>query len=145
MGKRPAFRHARTMAVIIDVIVPLFAIMLAGNFAARTGLFGDDASEAWSRFVYYMAGPALAFVSLYRTPVEDFFNTPFLGALCGGMVITSSLSLLAATRFFRGGLTEYGLHGMCTMRVSTGVDPSLRRTGRYPVGVTTPMGEFRNE
>ena len=145
MGKRLAFRHARTMAVIIDVIVPIFAIILAGNVAARTRLFGDDASEAWSRFVYYVAGPVLAVVSLYRTPVEDFFNIPFLGALCGGVVMTLSLSLLVATRFFRESLTEYGLHGMCTMRVSTGAHPSLRRTGGHPVGVTTPMSRSPDE
>ena len=145
MGKRPAFRHARAMVVIIDIIVPLFAIIMAGNVAARTRLFGDDASEASSRFVYYVTGPVLAFVSLYRTPVEDFFNIPFHGALCGGVVMTLSLGLLVATRFFRGSLTEFGLHGTCTMRVSTGADPSLRRTGGSPVGVTTPMSRSRNE
>ncbi len=67
-----------------------------------------------------MAGPALAFISLYRTPVEDFFNMPFLGALGGGMLWTLCLSLLIAVSFFRGSLTNYGLHGMCTMYPSTG-------------------------
>ena len=108
------------MAAIIDVILPIFAIMLAGIVAARTRLLKDDASEALSQFVYYAAGPALAFIALYRTPVDDFLNMPFLGALGGGMVATLCFSLLVAVRFFPGSLTNYGLHGMCTMYPSTG-------------------------
>ena len=101
MGKRPAFRHARTMAAIINVIVPIFAIILAGNVVARTRLFGDEPSGASSRFVCYAAGPVLALVSLHRTPVEDFFNIPFLGALRGGVVMTLSLGLLPPASFER--------------------------------------------
>ncbi len=108
------------MDVIVEVIVPIFAIMLAGYVAARTRLLKENASEALSQFVYYAAGPALGFISLYRTPVEDFFNMPFLGALGGGMAVTLCLSLVVAFCAFRGSLTHYGLHGMCTMFPSTG-------------------------
>ena len=108
------------MAVIVEVILPIFAIMLAGYVAARTRLLMEDASEAISQFVYYAAGPALAFISLYRTSLEDFFNWAFLGALGGGMAVTLCFSLLVAVRFFPGSLTAYGLHGMCTMYPSTG-------------------------
>ncbi|MCE2494764.1 MAG: AEC family transporter [Alphaproteobacteria bacterium] len=108
------------MSVIVEVILPIFAIMLAGYAAARTRLLVEGASEAISQFVYYAAAPALAFISLYRTSLEDFFNWTFLGALGGGLVITLCLSLLVAVRFFPGGLTAYGLHGMCTMFPSTG-------------------------
>ena len=108
------------MVVIIEVILPIFAIMLAGYVAARTRLLEEGASESLSLFVYYVAAPALGFISLYRTPVEDFFNMQYLGALGGGMVSTLGLSLLVAVRFFRGSLTDYGLHGMCTMFPSTG-------------------------
>ncbi len=108
------------MAVIVEVILPIFAIMLAGYVAARTRLLMEDASEAISQFVYYAAGPALAFISLYRTSLEEFFNWAFLGALGGGMAVTLCFSLLVAVRFFPGSLTAYGLHGMCTMYPSTG-------------------------
>lgn len=57
-----------------------------------------------------------------------------------GCVETASLERIV-TRAIPLACTE----NLASMRVSTGVDPSLRRTGRYPVGVTTPMGEFRNE
>ena len=71
---RQAGHSPAAMAAIIDVILPIFAIMLAGIVAARTRLLKDDASEALSQFVYYAAGPALAFIALYRTPVDDFLN-----------------------------------------------------------------------
>ena len=108
------------MSVIVEVILPIFAIMLAGYAAARTRLLVEGGSEAISQFVYYAAAPALAFISLYRTSLEEFFNWAFLGALGGGLVITLCLSLLVAVRFFPGSLTTYGLHGMCTMFPSTG-------------------------
>lgn len=108
------------MAAIVDVILPIFAIMLAGYAAARFRVFEEGASEALSRFVYYAAGPALIFISLSRTAVEDFFNLAFLGALGGGMALTLCLSLLIAVRFFPGSLTNLGLHGLSSMYSSTG-------------------------
>ena len=108
------------MTAIIDVILPVFAIMLAGVAAARFRLFPDGASEVLSLFVYYAAGPALIVVSLSRTPVGDFFNWAFLGALGGGMAVILGLSLLIAGRFFPGSLADLGLHGMSSMYSSTG-------------------------
>ena len=108
------------MNAIIDVILPVFAIMLAGYAAARLRLFPDGASEVLSLFVYYAAGPALVVGSLSTTPVGEFFNWPFLGALGGGMAVTLVLSLLIARRFFLGSLADLGLHGMSAMYPSTG-------------------------
>ncbi len=50
------------MAAIVEVILPVFAVVLTGYIAARTRLLKGDASEALSQFVYYAAGPALAFI-----------------------------------------------------------------------------------
>lgn len=108
------------MSAIIDVILPVFAIMLAGVAAARFRLFPDGASEVLSLFVYYAAGPALILVSLSRTPVSDFFNWEFLGALGGGMAAILGFSLLLAARVFPGRLADLGLHGMSSMYSSTG-------------------------
>ena len=73
------------MDVIVEVIVPIFAIMLAGYVAARTRLLKENASEALSQFVYYAAGPARGFISLSRTPsvlVESGLLPPSFMRLC---------------------------------------------------------------
>jgi len=107
------------MAAIINVILPVFAIMLAGYLAGRLRLIGPGGSEPLSRFVFYIAMPALIFISLARTPVGEFFNMPFLGALGGGMLAVFVLSMLVARFAFPGRLADLGLHGLAAMFSST--------------------------
>ena len=57
------------MAAIVDVVLPVFAIMLAGYLAGRFRLLGDASSEALNGFVYYGAIPALFFVSMAQAPL----------------------------------------------------------------------------
>ena len=67
------------MVVIIEVILTIFAIMLAGYVAARTRLIEEDASESQSLFVYYVAAPAL----VRRGPaIRDICRTVGRGRGC---------------------------------------------------------------
>lgn len=106
-------------AVVLDTILPLFGIMVAGYVAGRFGLLGDDASAALSRFTFVAAMPALVFVSLSRVPVAEFFNWPFLGTLGGGMAVVYLLSVVVARFAFPGSLTALSLHGLTAMFSST--------------------------
>ncbi len=103
----------------LDIILPLFAIMLGGYLARRFNVLRDGASEILSRFVFVVSLPALAFVSLSRVPVAEFFNWPFLGALGGGMLATAVISMTVARMAFPDTLTALGLHGLTAMFSST--------------------------
>jgi predicted permease len=46
------------MLVILDVVVPVFGVILAGWLCGRFGLLGEACSEALNRFVYFVALPA---------------------------------------------------------------------------------------
>ena len=59
------------MTTIVNVVLPVFAIMLAGYLAGRFRLLEDASSEALNRFVYYGAIPALFFVSLASAETGD--------------------------------------------------------------------------
>lgn len=107
------------MAIVIDVILPIFAILLTGYVAARFRVFDEAASQVLSRFVFYVAGPSLVFISLSRTDVGEFFNVAFLGALGGGMALVMGFSMLIAVRFFPGSPTAIGFHGLSAMYSST--------------------------
>jgi len=104
----------------INIVLPLFAILLAGYFAGRSGLFGDTSSAVLNRFVFVVSLPALIFVSLSRVTVDQFFNWPFLGTLGGGMLATFLISMAVARFLFPGGLAQLGLHGLTAMYSSTG-------------------------
>src|SRR5919112_95598 len=82
-----AYEPARVIALIIDVVLPVFTLVLAGYLAGRLGLLGGASSEALNRFVYWMALPALLFVAMARVPVREVLNVPFLVAFAGGMTV----------------------------------------------------------
>ena len=71
------------MGVIVDVAVPVFAIMLLGYLAGRAGILGDESSKALNAFVYWFALPPLLFLSVARVPVGEILNWPYI-AVFGG-------------------------------------------------------------
>ncbi|MEM7749832.1 MAG: AEC family transporter [Pseudomonadota bacterium] len=105
---------------VIDVVLPLFGIILAGYLAGLMRLFGPTSSEILNRFVFSVALPALVFISLAKVSIEEFFNWPFLTVLVGGMLATFCTSLLVARIFFPGSLTALTFHALTAMFSSTG-------------------------
>lgn len=103
----------------VNVVLPLFGIMLAGYLAGRFRVLMEGSSAILSQFVFVMSLPALIFISLSRIQVGDFFDWPFLGALGGGMLSIFCLSLLVARVAFPDSLTALGLHGLTAMFSST--------------------------
>ncbi len=108
------------MTPIINVVLPVFAIMLAGYVAGRSGLLGEASSEALNRFVYYVALPALFFVSLSRSGTGDTLNWSFIAALGGGFVATFLIAMAVAAFVFPNRLGALGLHGLSAIFSNTG-------------------------
>jgi len=108
------------MTPILNVVLPVFAIMLAGYLAGRFRLLGDASSEALNRFVYFVALPALFFISMSRVPISEAFNWPFLAAFGGGMLATFALGLAVAAFAFPNRLGALGLHGLSATFSNTG-------------------------
>ena len=108
------------MTAIINVVLPVFAIMLAGYLSGRFGLLGDASSEALNRFVYYGALPALFFVSLSRVGAGEALNWGYVAALGGGILIVYAVSMAIAVFAFPNRLGALGLHGMCAIFSNTG-------------------------
>lgn len=108
------------MAPILNVVLPVFAIMLAGYLAGRFRLLGNASSEALNRFVYFVALPALFFISMSRVPIAEAFNWPFLAAFGGGMLATFALGLAVAAFAFPNRLGALGLLGLSATFSNTG-------------------------
>lgn len=105
---------------VLDVVLPVFGIILAGFLCGRFGILGQASSEALNRFVYYVALPALFFVSMARVPVGDVLNLPFLAAFGGGVLIVAALSLPVSRAVFKNGLGPSGLHALSATFANTG-------------------------
>jgi hypothetical protein len=100
------------MDAILNVALPIFAVMAAGYAAGRTGLLGPASTEALNRFVVYVSLPALIFRALAGVDVAQVFNWRFLAAYGGAMVVTQLLAMGVGALFFRHRLAGASLHGI---------------------------------
>lgn len=75
------------MSTVLNVALPVFAIIAAGILMGRLKVLGPASSEALNKFVYFVALPAVLFLSTARTPLGEILNGPFLGAFLGAMLL----------------------------------------------------------
>ena len=108
------------MQAIANIVLPVFAILLAGYLSGRFGLLGKDSSEALNRFVYYVALPVLLFYAMARVEPADILNWPFIAAFSAGIGLSLLLAMMAARILFRGRLAEVSLFGMAAVFSNTG-------------------------
>jgi malonate transporter len=105
---------------ILNVSLPVFAIILGGYLAARSGLLGQGSTAALNAFVYYFALPPLLFLSMARVPLGEIFHWSYLGAYVGGVLGTAALSLAAGLILFRRHAAELSLQAMTAVFSNTG-------------------------
>lgn len=108
------------MQAVLDVALPVFAIIALGHVAGVTGLLGDAATRALNAFVYWFALPPLLFLAMARLPIDDIFNGPFLIAYSGGVLGTFALSMIAGLLVFPNRPAALTLQGMTAVFANTG-------------------------
>jgi len=108
------------MLPVVNVVLPVFAIMAAGYLCGRLGLLGEGSSQALNGFVYYVALPALFFIATARVPVEQVLNGPFLAAYGGGAIAIVLLAAIVGRLVFRLKLADLSLHTMSAIFANTG-------------------------
>ncbi len=108
------------MSAVVDVALPVFAIMLAGFLAGRFRILGETSSEALNAFVYWFALPPVLFLSMATVPLSDVFNWPFIWTFSIGMVAVAAPSMLIAKFLFPNSFAGLSLHGLTTIFANTG-------------------------
>lgn len=108
------------MQAVVDVVLPVFGLILVGYFAGRFKILGQESSEALNNFVYFFALPALLFVGMARVSAQDVLNLPFLAAFLGGIVIVFVLALVVARFAFPGGGAALALGALSSVFANTG-------------------------
>jgi hypothetical protein len=108
------------MIAILNVVLPVFAIILAGYLCGRFGLLGEASSEALNGFVYFLALPALFFISMARVPVGEVLNWRFLAAYAGGAAVTALLAVGVGRLIVPNRLAATGMQGLAAIFANTG-------------------------
>jgi malonate transporter and related proteins len=100
------------MDTVINVALPVFAVILIGVAAGRVGLLGRAQSEALNAFVYWIALPALLFLTMATTPLDAILNLPFIGAYLGGMAAVWLIAVAIGAVLHRRSGPELVMQGM---------------------------------
>lgn len=108
------------MQAVVDVVLPVFGLILVGYLAGRFRLLGQESSEALNKFVYFFALPALLFVGMARVPAHDVLNLPFLAAFMGGIVIVFVLAVVVGRFAFPGTGGAVTLGGLSAIFANVG-------------------------
>ncbi|RMD61598.1 MAG: AEC family transporter [Alphaproteobacteria bacterium] len=108
------------MAAVLNIILPVFGIMLTGYLCGRFRVLGEASSQALNAFVYYVSLPALFFISMARVEIGEAFHAPFLMAFGGGLLGSFGLAMLIGTFVFPNRLAALGLHAITAVFSNTG-------------------------
>lgn len=93
------------MQAVVDVVLPVFALILVGFLAGRFGVLGQESTQALNKFVYWFALPALFFAGMSRAPVAAVLDGLFIATFLGGVAICAAVVVLARP-IFRGSAGE---------------------------------------
>ncbi len=108
------------MQELFNIVLPVFGIIFAGYASRRFGLLREASAEALNSFAYYIALPALLFLSTARVPVDSILNWPFIFAYLCGALITLCVALLGGRLLFaHRGLSSLSLHGLAAVFANT--------------------------
>lgn len=108
------------MNALVNVALPVFAIILSGYLAGRARLLGTHATESLNLFVFYVALPALLFAAMARTEPAAILNGPFIFVYGLAMATVFLLAVPVAILLFRRPVAEAGVAGMAAIFGNTG-------------------------
>jgi malonate transporter and related proteins len=97
---------------IVNVIVPVFILVLAGYLAAHFGVLRTGDVEGLSRFVFNIALPVLLFESVATITLPEEMDWIFLFAYYLVVVVIYGLGMWLSRRWFSAPPPEQSIFGM---------------------------------
>lgn len=108
------------MSILLNIVFPIFAIILAGYLCGRFHLLSPDATSGINQYVYWVALPALLFKAMAVVDVGLILDPDFFGAFVGGQAIAMTFAMTAGLVLFGNTLAESGVNGMNSVYGNTG-------------------------
>jgi malonate transporter len=100
------------MSAILNIIAPVFALILVGYAVARTPKWTPDATRYFNNFVFYVALPTLLFGKLASGEAFDGVEPLIVAAYFGGGLISMILLMAFSRLVFDLSGEERALMGM---------------------------------
>jgi len=108
------------MNALVNVVIPVFAIILLGYLIGRFKVLGEASSEALNGFVYYVALPVLLFHSVARLLPGKVFVWAYIASYLAAGFATFVIGALVSRLIFKRPLAENALSGMGSVFGNTG-------------------------
>lgn len=86
------------MSAVLNAALPIFALILTGFLAGRSGLLDRGATDSLNRFAIYLALPALIFGVMAKVRPAEVAELGYALAFGGGMAATFALAFGLARR-----------------------------------------------
>src|ERR1700744_1084949 len=103
------------MFSIINVVLPIFALIAAGYGAVRVKLFPVRGVDALVSFVNNFATPCLLFESMVTSDFRSVFNLEIIVPFYIGALFSMAVGTFIARRFFGNGLQDAISSGFAAM------------------------------
>ncbi len=100
------------MELTIDIILPIFGLVLCGYVVGRTRLLTPDGIQGLTHFVFYVAVPVLMFRTVARNDVPDVDDLSILLAYYGGSYLLYFAALAVGRILFRLPVDQLAIFGM---------------------------------
>ena len=109
------------MTAVIEIVLPVFAVILLGYGFGRGGFMSAEGARGIGAFVYYAAIPALLFRGMATATAGIGGSLGLIGAYFAGALAVFAASMATGRLLFRLSLAEQGL-----MALSTGFSNSVQ-------------------
>ena len=86
------------MSLILEAVLPLFALILGGYLAGRRGLLGAAATDSLNAFVVWMALPALLFQAMAQITWAEIRQPGYIAASAIAIAMVFGISFLTDRR-----------------------------------------------
>src|SRR5215467_15762601 len=105
---------------VAGLVLPVFAIIVAGWLAGWLGYISRSLADALVQFAYNVAMPALLIVTIAQEPARNLLEWRFLLAFGGGSLLCFALVFLTVRAGWRRDLASSTIHGMTAAMTNTG-------------------------
>ncbi|MEM7651617.1 MAG: AEC family transporter [Pseudomonadota bacterium] len=100
------------MSTTLDIIFPVFGVVIAGYLFARRGWMSEEGLKGLTRFVFFLAIPALLFRTLAESDPTTALRLDVILTYYAGVVSVFLLTLGLGMFGFRVGLSASAIFGM---------------------------------
>jgi len=108
------------MEAILNVALPIFALIALGYLSGLWGVLGEESANALNRYVFYFALPPAMFIFTARADIEDVLNWSFMGAYGLAMVLTVATAYAVARLVFRTDVPRGAFHAFMSTFANVG-------------------------